>query len=59
MERVDTTDGVKLLREDGYWLMFRFSGTEPVLRLYAEGSSPEMCEDLLGEADALVAAASA
>jgi phosphomannomutase len=59
VERVDTTDGVKLLREDGYWLMFRFSGTEPVLRLYAEGSSPEMCEDLLGEADALVAAASA
>ncbi len=56
--RVDTTDGVKLLRDDGYWLMLRFSGTEPVLRLYAEGDSPEMCEGLLAEAGALVSAAS-
>lgn len=52
--RVDSTDGVKLVREDGYWLMLRFSGTEPVLRLYAEGSSTAMCGELLDEAEALV-----
>ncbi len=57
--RVDTTDGVKLLRDDGYWLMFRFSGTEPVLRLYAEGDSIAMCEEMLDAARSLVDAASA
>jgi phosphomannomutase len=53
--RVDSTDGVKLVRDDGYWLMLRFSGTEPVLRLYAEGSSRAMCGELLDTAERLVA----
>ncbi len=30
-------DGVKFLLEDGSWIMTRFSGTEPVVRLYIEG----------------------
>lgn len=29
-------DGIKLIRQDGSWLMFRRSGTEPLLRIYAE-----------------------
>jgi alpha-D-glucose phosphate-specific phosphoglucomutase len=34
---INTMDGTKFLLEDGSWLMTRFSGTEPVVRLYIEG----------------------
>lgn len=34
-----TMDGTKIILEDGSWLLFRKSGTEPVVRLYAEASS--------------------
>jgi len=37
-ERV-TIDGCKFILEDGSWLLFRKSGTEPVVRLYGEASS--------------------
>jgi phosphomannomutase len=40
-------DGVRYLLADGSWLLIRPSGTEPVLRVYAEGPSPEMVDDLL------------
>jgi phosphomannomutase len=43
-----TTDGVKYILADDSWLLIRPSGTEPVLRLYAEGRSEEMVEALLG-----------
>lgn len=36
---VETTDGTKLLFEDESWLLFRQSGTEPVLRIYSEATS--------------------
>lgn len=39
-ERV-TIDGNKFLLDDGSWLLFRKSGTEPVVRLYGEASSDE------------------
>jgi phosphomannomutase len=32
-------DGVKLMCKDGSWLMFRGSGTEPIMRVYAESKS--------------------
>ena len=34
--RTDTSDGLKLYLEDGSWFLVRISGTEPVVRLYAE-----------------------
>ena len=34
-------DGYKLTLADGSWLLIRFSGTEPVLRLYSEAQTPE------------------
>lgn len=37
---VVTIDGTKLILSDGSWLLFRKSGTEPVVRLYGEASSP-------------------
>jgi phosphomannomutase len=48
VSEVQTTDGVKYVMEDGSWLLIRPSGTEPVLRVYAEGRSKEMVAALLG-----------
>jgi alpha-D-glucose phosphate-specific phosphoglucomutase len=45
---VDTLDGVKYLLSDDSWLLIRPSGTEPVLRVYAEGREPAMVDTLLG-----------
>jgi phosphomannomutase len=45
--RVLDTDGLKYVLEDGSWLLVRYSGTEPVLRLYAEAHSPERVGELL------------
>ena len=36
IEQVSTLDGVKYYLNDGSWLLIRPSGTEPVLRVYAE-----------------------
>ncbi|HYV85326.1 MAG TPA: phosphoglucomutase/phosphomannomutase family protein [Patescibacteria group bacterium] len=44
---LDTLDGVKLLFGDDGWILFRASGTEPVLRVYCEASSPKLVERLL------------
>lgn len=45
---VYTVDGVKYIMADDSWLLIRPSGTEPVLRVYAEGRSQEMVDALLG-----------
>lgn len=42
-----TTDGVKYLLEDESWLLIRPSGTEPVLRVYAEATSEALRDGLL------------
>jgi phosphomannomutase len=42
-----STDGVKFILTDDSWLLIRPSGTEPVLRVYAEGRSPDMVQALL------------
>jgi phosphomannomutase len=44
---IQTTDGYKLELEDGSWLLIRFSGTEPVLRLYCEASTLEQVQSTL------------
>lgn len=49
VERENRRDGAKFLMKDGSWLLVRASGTEPVLRIYAEASSPERVGLLLGE----------
>ena len=41
-------DGVKFIAEDTSWLMLRGSGTEPILRIYAEAKSKRDAEKLLG-----------
>jgi alpha-D-glucose phosphate-specific phosphoglucomutase len=42
-----TTDGVKYLLADEGWLLIRPSGTEPVLRVYAESPDPAMVQAML------------
>jgi len=45
--KVNTTDGFHLILADTSWLLIRFSGTEPVLRIYAESDSLARVEKLL------------
>jgi phosphomannomutase len=44
---IDTTDGYKYGLEDGGWLLIRFSGTEPLIRVYCETTRQEKVEDIL------------
>jgi phosphomannomutase len=50
---IETTDGTKLLFADESWLLFRASGTEPMLRIYSEATSIEKSEELLAAGEAL------
>ncbi|GAA4846256.1 hypothetical protein GCM10023221_25940 [Luteimicrobium xylanilyticum] len=44
---VSHLDGTKILLENDNWALLRFSGTEPVLRMFVEADSPEKAEELL------------
>lgn len=46
-ERLTHYDGVKMYAKDGSWLMIRGSGTEPIIRIYAESDSPERVKKLI------------
>ncbi|MCX5711646.1 MAG: phosphoglucomutase/phosphomannomutase family protein [Candidatus Omnitrophica bacterium] len=45
--QVKDYDGVKLMLKDSSWLMFRGSGTEPIMRVYAESRSLKTTKELL------------
>ncbi|HEY9088228.1 MAG TPA: phosphoglucomutase/phosphomannomutase family protein [Anaerolineaceae bacterium] len=55
---IGSTDGVKYILSDDSWLLIRPSGTEPVLRVYAEGRSKEMVKALLGYGEQVAASVS-
>jgi alpha-D-glucose phosphate-specific phosphoglucomutase len=55
---VGTIDGVKYNMADDSWLLIRPSGTEPSLRVYAEGRTPEMVKALLGYGEQVAASVS-
>jgi alpha-D-glucose phosphate-specific phosphoglucomutase len=57
VEDVQTTDGVKYYLNDGSWLLIRPSGTEPVLRVYAEAPSDARVKALLGFGELMVSKA--
>jgi alpha-D-glucose phosphate-specific phosphoglucomutase len=44
---LDTRDGFRYKLEDGAWLLVRFSGTEPLVRIYAECASPKEVQKLI------------
>ena len=57
IQRKDNLDGIKLFldtpihdRGAEAWLLLRSSGTEPLMRIYTEASSPELVQELLKEA---------
>ncbi len=45
----DTTDGIKIIFDTKNWLMVRPSGTEPIIRIYAEGDSQEKLDKIMSE----------
>jgi phosphomannomutase len=44
---LDTTDGFKFNLEDGGWMLIRFSGTEPIMRVYCETTHQEKVKAIL------------
>ena len=53
--QVSAMDGVKYILADDSWLLIRPSGTEPVLRVYAEGRSPQIMKALLAYGEGIAA----
>ena len=49
INRVETKDGIKYILDNGGWIMLRASGTEPLLRVYAEGNNKAEALDILEE----------
>jgi alpha-D-glucose phosphate-specific phosphoglucomutase len=47
-------DGIKLICADQSWLMFRGSGTEPIMRIYAEAKSLKQANQLLGLGEKII-----
>lgn len=53
VDKVATLDGSKLIFEDESWILFRQSGTEPILRVYCEATSIEKMTQLIDEGERL------
>jgi phosphomannomutase len=54
--RIDSYDGIKIHLEGGAWALLRFSGTEPVLRMFVEAETPEKAEQLIAWLEAFASA---
>lgn len=48
-----TTDGYKFVMDDGGWLLVRFSGTEPLIRVYTETTDKDAVADILADGQKL------
>jgi len=48
-QKKDTTDGIKIIFDKSNWVMVRPSGTEPIIRIYAESDSLEKLNDLFAK----------
>ena len=47
IKSVLTFDGVKYIAQDDSWLMFRTSGTEPIIRIYSEAGTAKRVREIL------------
>jgi phosphomannomutase len=59
VSQADRTDGLKIIFEDGSWILLRLSGTEPLMRVYTETATPAESARLAEAARAWVFAAAA
>ncbi len=57
VREVSRADGIKFFLPDDAWVLLRTSGTEPLVRIYAEASSAGVVDDLLAAGEALVTGA--
>jgi phosphomannomutase len=48
VQNIGTLDGCKVFLEKDSWILFRQSGTEPLLRVYCEAGSKREVEEILG-----------
>ena len=53
VERIVRVDGHKFVLRDGSWLLIRFSGTEPIMRIYAESQTSERVREILTNGQSL------
>ena len=53
-QALDTNDGFKFFVADGSWLLVRFSGTEPLVRVYTEATSPDARDAMIAAGERLV-----
>jgi phosphomannomutase len=49
VREIDTRDGFRFLMKDGSWLLIRFSGTEPIMRIYSESDSMKKVKLFISE----------
>ena len=56
---IDTLDGFRYVLEDGGWLLVRFSGTEPLLRIYTETTNGALVRTILADGRKLAGLAEA
>ena len=49
VKEIKRADGVKIVLRDDSWLLFRLSGTEPILRIYSEAASQDLAESLVSQ----------
>ncbi len=47
VRKIDASDGIKFILEDNSWLLFRTSGTEPIIRIYAESDEEGKLEKIM------------
>jgi phosphomannomutase len=47
VKNIKNQDGMKITLNDDSWLLFRLSGTEPILRIYSEATSQALAESLV------------
>jgi phosphomannomutase/phosphoglucomutase len=52
--RVETLDGIKIWIDDETWIMIRPSGTEPLLRMYAESTDRDLIDSKVKEYTRLI-----
>jgi len=51
---IQTLDGTKIFLEDKSWILFRLSGTEPLIRIYSEATSPDKMKRMLADGEKLL-----